>query len=460
MKKQLLQIGSALLVISAVMIMGTARAQQGESSLDVGVAVSAEVCAPAMTQLWTQATSACINKPEGFACNGGTAPQIEPDGPVENAMAARGSLVGVGEIDAIQTVPIDVATGQVGIAYLRLDSPISASLLALGETILRDVAPPDFSAWQSMIVQTSTQFVTCGAAPLSVVILQAPVGGSSRVVINGASLSFNGTILVHTTDTNSIFVGLSGLASLTTFGQEAVFYSGQQVSIGHDQGDFSRPTGPASPPIPYDAVLTRHLPVSLFDRPLVLPQPGTVVTQGDVNLRADADIYSGVITQIASGEILSVLGRTTDGQWYNVRRVSGETGWMSSNLLLRSNLGAIEAIYQATPIAPQRYGELGTQGRIVAASGVNMRVGPDVVFPAIITITGGTTVNLIARSPYSPWVKIESGGVEGWVALVNIETQAFIDALAIDFGAPPIPPPTAIPGSFGNAFPDPAGEGN
>jgi len=424
------------------------------------VAVSAEVCAASLTPLWTQTTSACINKPEGFACNGGSPLDIAPEGPVETALAERGALVEVGEIERIQTAPIRVETNQVGVVYLRLPAPISATVLGLGENTLIDVSPPDFPAWQSMIVRTSTGFSTCGAAPLSVVIFQAPTTGTARIVVNGASLALNGTVLLHTTETDSVFVSLSGLASLTTFGQEAVFYSGQQVSLTHAADDFSRPTGPAAAPIPYDAVLTRHLPVSLFDRPLVLPQPGTVVTQGAVNLRSEPDIYAGVITQIESGEILSVLGRTDDGMWYNVRRINGETGWMSSNLLLRSNLGAVEAIFQATPIPPQRYGALGTQGRIIAASGVNMRVGPDVVFPAMLTVTDGTTVNLVARSPYSPWVRIETGGVEGWVALVNIETQAFIDALPIDFNAPPIPPPTAIPGSFGNAFPDPNRDGN
>ncbi len=151
---------------------------------------------------------------------------------------------------------------------------------------------------------------------------------------------------------------------------------------------------------------------------------------------------------------MSILGRTLDGEWYNVRRLSGETGWMAADLLLR-NIDMIEAVYEATPAPPQRYGEFGTRGTVLAANGVNLRRGPDVVFPAIVTVPTGSAVNLVARSPYSPWVKVEVTGVEGWVALVNIETQAFIDALPIDFNAPPLPPPTAVPGSFGNAFPDP-----
>jgi hypothetical protein len=64
-------------------------------------------------------------------------------------------------------------------------------------------------------------------------------------------------------------------------------------------------------------------------------------------------------------------------------------------------------------------------------------------------------VTLLARSPYSPWVKVESAGMIGWLALVTLQTQSVIEALPIDYDVPPPPVPTRIPGSFGNAFPDP-----
>jgi hypothetical protein len=41
---------------------------------------------------------------------------------------------------------------------------------------------------------------------------------------------------------------------------------------------------------------------------------------------------------------------------------------------------------------------------------------------------------------------------------LTLDTLAFLEALPIDWSAPPPPaPPTAtrVPGSFGNAFPDP-----
>ena len=50
-------------------------------------------------------------------------------------------------------------------------------------------------------------------------------------------------------------------------------------------------------------------------------------------------------------------------------------------------------------------------------------------------------------------------GVVGWLALITLQTQAVIEALPIDYDVPPPPQPTRVPGSFGNAFPDPNKDG-
>jgi uncharacterized protein YraI len=168
---------------------------------------------------------------------------------------------------------------------------------------------------------------------------------------------------------------------------------------------------------------------------------------------------AGIIAEVPAGQTASVLGRNPAGDWYHVRINSGETGWMKIDLL-RLNVGSVEAVYDATPSIPQRFGELGRAGRILSPAGVNLRTGPDPTFPALGSLSNGALVTLLQRSPYSPWVKVDAGGVVGWVAIVTLDTRAFIEALPIDFAAPPLPTPTTIPGSFGNAFPDPNAPGN
>jgi uncharacterized protein YgiM (DUF1202 family) len=159
---------------------------------------------------------------------------------------------------------------------------------------------------------------------------------------------------------------------------------------------------------------------------------------------------------------LTVLGANPDNTWYHVRTGDGQTGWMLGELL-STNLGTITATYSETPMPPQRLGELGRRARVAAPGGVNLRQGPDIAFQPMGVIADGTLVDLLARSPYmNGWIKVDVGGTIGWLSLLTLDTQAFIDALPIDYNAPPmpIPPtPTRIPGSFGNAFPDPNADG-
>jgi uncharacterized protein YraI len=296
-------------------------------------------------------------------------------------------------------------------------------------------------------------------SPRASVVFQSPFAQPVNIVINGMSVVLNGTMLVQTAGAQTVFAGLSGVSSLFAYGQEQLLRPGQEVLADYNPGDFSAPLNVPAAPVPLDTALAAHLPVALFDRPIILPQPGYVETLGAVNLRVAPTTDAGVIVQVPAGQVLSVLGRNTGGDWYHVRLDSGETGWMKIDLLAQ-NVGQINAVYEATPLPPQRYGALGRIATVLAPAGVNLRSAPDATFPLILTIPDGTVVNLVARSPYSPWVKVEVNGIEGWLALITIQTEAVIEALPVDYNVPPPPEPTREPGSFGNAFPNPNNPGN
>ncbi len=423
---------------------------QAQDSVPV---VSGETCGLVLDHLWTDASSACVNKPRGYVCNGGAPPAAEPAGLVSNALAPVGALVDVGTIDAIRTSPISTENDSLGIIWLRLADPLNVTMLVIGDVTLFDVSPPDIPPWTASIAQINPSPPGCDAAPRNSVILQSD--GSAQLSINGVSLSLYGTLLVTADASSTIFVGLEGQASVLALGRQQTLLPGEQVSVAHPDGNVSAASQVPSAPIPLDPVYTSNLPVPLFDRPLILPQPGFASTQGAVNLRVSPDIYSSVITQVPGGQSLTILGRNPDNTWYNVRLPNGQTGWMLAELLA-SNVGDINAVYSETPLPPQRLGELGTRARVHAPAGVNLRRGPDATFPAIGIVNDGTLVDLMARSPYlNGWIKVNAGGTVGWLSLLTLETQAYIDALPIDYSAPALPTPTTPPGSFGNAFPNP-----
>lgn len=445
-----------LILITAALVVSVS-AQDASPTL--APAADGSVCSAALQALWTTASDACIGGPEGFICNGGATPYAEPAGPVANALAPVGALVEAALVDVVQTPPNSPEMGIVGAAWLRMAQPLRVTALLLGSVAIRDATPPDFPAWQSMIVQAAPDPSTCLSAPQNSVILQSPLDAPARIAVNGVSLALNGTVLVRAVADQTTFVGLSGQSSVIAYGQEQPLFTGQQIGVPHTGGDFSRPSGLPAQGIPFDPALTRYLPIPLLDRPFVLPQPGTVTTQGTTNLRSFPSTDAGIVAEVGAGQVATVLGRNPAGDWYNVRIPGGLTGWMRADLL-QVNVGNVEAVFDATPSIPQRLGELGRSGRIIAPNGVNLRVGPDPGFPAMAALNNGAVVTLLARSPYSPWVKVDAGGAIGWVALLTVDTRAYLDALPIDFDVPPQPTPTLIPGSFGNAFPDPNANGN
>jgi uncharacterized protein YgiM (DUF1202 family) len=443
----------SLLLVGAVWL--TTRQVTAQPAAQDGVAVSDATCISTLNALWTTASDACIGKPDGYICNGGSAPQIEPGGAVSSALAPVGALVDAQTVNALHTSVL--STTGVGVMWLRIAAPLQVTALLLGDVSLRNVTPADFPAWQSMVVETGAETtVPCAAVPQNALIVQSTGDSAASVVVNGASIHLSGTVLVRTDSADTLFISLSGQSSVIALGQEQALWTGEQLTVPYTPGDFSRPAGVPTQSQPLDVGLLANIPVALLDRPVLLPQPGYVETEGAVNLRTAPNTDAPILVQVPAGQVMSVLGRNTAGDWYHVRLDSGATGWMLAHLL-RRNVGTIKAIYEATPLPPQRYGDLGHIGKVQAPAGVNLRNGPDVGFPVIGVLTDGTQVNLLARSPYSPWVKVESGGVTGWLALITLNTEAYIDALPVDNDVPPPPPPTTVPGSFGNAFPDPQG---
>lgn len=410
-------------------------------------------CAPALEAIWTAASDACISGPAGYACNGGMTPQVEPAGAVSSGLAAVGGLVDVNVVSVLHTPSVTAESGG-GLAWLRTLAPIQFTGLLVGNVNVRNAAPPDFPAWQAMIVQTGLDSPTCSATPRSAFVVQTPLNQAANIAVNGVSLGLSGTVLVQTTGDTTLFIGLSGQSSVFAAGGSELLRPGQQIAITYSGGNFAAPISRPGLPAPVSEALIQNFPVALLDRPIILPQPGYVSTDGAVNLRTSPSTDASVILQVPPGQVLSVLGRNPGGDWYHVRLDSGETGWMYAQLLLQ-NVGAIGAVYETTPLPPQRYGNLGKFATIFAPAGVNLRQAPDVTFPLVMSIPDRATVTLLARSPYSPWVKVDYNGVVGWLALITIQTQAVIEALPIDYNVPPPPEPTQVPGSFGNAFPDP-----
>ncbi|MEO0563120.1 MAG: SH3 domain-containing protein [Chloroflexota bacterium] len=417
-------------------------------------------CEATLEGLWALASDTCATGPIGFICNGGSAPQARPSGQVENSLSTVGALVETGVVEAVQTLPIITEVVGGGVMWFRWGDPHYVTGLIVGEAALFDVTTPDFAPWTNMIVQTGTDRPDCPTTPHNTFILEAQPNIRARMVVNGVSLDITGAIAIRTIGTETYFVGLSGRNEAIVQGRELPVWTGQQIRVGYNSGNFSQPAGLIQESTPLDPTIIEFLPTGLLDQPVWVPQPGYVTTDALVNMRANPSLSGQLVGQVPAGELLTVLGRNEAGDWLHVSLKEGTSGWMFAELL-NQNLGEISAVYNATPSPPQRFGELTTVAQVRAPAGLNVRENPSTSFGVVSVLSQGAVVNMIARSPYGPWVKVtdENGGELGWVALVALDTRANVNLLPIDNSVPLPPepaPPTPGAGSFGNAFPDPS----
>lgn len=433
---------------------GLSRAQD-----DGGSAGSATTCEATLESLWALVSDACATGPVGFICNGGSSPQVRPEGNVANSIAAVGSMVETGIVEAVQTLPIITEVTGGGVMWFRWGDPLYTTGLIVGEAVLFDMSADDRPAWTSIVVQTGVDRPDCSTTPHNTFILEAQSNIRSQIIVNGVSLDLTGVIAVRTLGTDTYFIALSGKNTVTVQGQEFQLWTGQQITIRYPQGNFTQPEALVTNTSPLDPQLIENLPTGLLDQPVWIPQPGYVTTEGLINLRASPSLSGDLIGQVPAGEMLAVLGANPERDWYHVSLSNGISGWMFAELL-NQNMVQVSITYDATPVPPQRFGTLNTIARVRAPSGLNVRENPSTGFGITQILPNEAQVTMIARSPYSPWVKVadDRGNILGWVAVVALDTRANVNALPIDNDVPPPPvppPPTPIPGTFGNAFPDP-----
>lgn len=415
-------------------------------------------CQARLESFYTNATNACLGGSSGAICNAGAAPSVQPDGPVANSLASSGSQVATDSVESISTPGYADDGSNGGLVYLRVAETSMNALLTGGVTVQNLIGPDSqFPQWTSIRVMTSSADSACGQAPPSIFIAQnAQPGETIRVVVNGTSLDISGTVMVTTSEGQTRFVALEGIVRVLAAGQPQNIVAGQGTTVSYNPNDMTYPISAPTSPAPYEPGTLQAVPNNMLDRAVKLPEPGFVTTTGTINLRAGPSTNYGVIFPVEAGRTLTILGRNPAGDWYHVQLPDGTTGWMFAELLNR-NHGAIGAVYQETPQPPQRYGEAASSARVSSPSGVTMRSAPHPRFGAVYPLSAGSELNLLARSPYSPWVKVQAqDGATGWVPLINLDTKSVVNSLPVDYDVPLPPEPTEIPGLDGFAFPDPS----
>ncbi len=420
--------------------------------------ITAANCEAALAAHYAAASDSCLAGPTGYFCNGGLPPKVDP---ASDALSAPAALAEADQIERLQSPPLSAGKGG-GLLWLRLEKNILMDALIIGGVNIsnRVSAETGLARWRSITIESASAASDCGAMPsVGALVVQGLYGQTASVFINGVATEINGTLIVLTQADTTKFIAIEGNILLVAFGQSVTLNVGEQLNLRYEPGDWNRPAQLPGQPVLLEYELIKHIPIRLFDRPVPIPQPGYAQTQGGVNMRVAPDINSRLLFQVPAGETMGILGISSDGEWLHIRFGNGDTGWMSAELLA-GRQGQIHDVYDITPEPPQRYGDYAHRATVNVPRGGNLRAAPDTAFRVKRTLPSGTVVKLLARSPYSPWVKVETEDDTGWMALFTLKTEAVISSLPIDYDVPLPPRATPTPSfSFGggHAYPDPEG---
>lgn len=190
---------------------------------------------------------------------------------------------------------------------------------------------------------------------------------------------------------------------------------------------------------------------------LILPGllPGWVQAQGGVTVTPNRDyinvrlwpaIGATVIGSMGPGDVMTVTGRSVDGDWVRID-FNGDEAWVA--LLVVDVTGDLNALGLADPRA-MPYNNIAGGGSAngplygrLEQSGLRMRSGPSLAYPVMQNLPRYAEFEVSGRVPNNDWLQISWQGLIGWV---NIQFVTLYSDTGATINDVPVIPPAADTG--------------
>jgi uncharacterized protein (TIGR02594 family) len=134
------------------------------------------------------------------------------------------------------------------------------------------------------------------------------------------------------------------------------------------------------------------------------------VTVASLNVRAGGGLGYPVIGYLKNGEIVEGLGRSSDGQWAQIRKPDGVVGWASMKYLSKIVIPPLDSaeVYM-----------------IVATDRLNIRSGPGETFTVLAQSNRGDFLQFLSSTPDWKWVKVKTQANQiGWCSSKYVTERA------------------------------------
>jgi N-acetylmuramoyl-L-alanine amidase len=195
---------------------------------------------------------------------------------------------------------------------------------------------------------------------------------------------------------------------------------------------------------------------------------GVVVDAAILNVRGGPGLEYPLLTTLALGQNVAIIGRDIPGTWLQVRLPDGRSGWVSSQFLLSNssltNVPVADSpvvlsapVTTTNPAAGVGGPALGT---VIEAAILNVRAGPSLNDPIVTTLPLSQTVTLEGRNADGSWLLVRlADGQLGWVssgfiaANLGITRLPVVDPSTVPITATlPTTQTTTLPGVGGQAL--------
>ena len=160
---------------------------------------------------------------------------------------------------------------------------------------------------------------------------------------------------------------------------------------------------------------------------------GTATVTGAyfLNVRSGPGLSHNVVTKVARGDVLNLLGyRDSAGTWVMVSLSNGTQGWVHAGYVRTSVPVSSLTVWTGQ----SGNGGTGTgQGNgTVNTAYLNVRSGPGISYNVLTVIARGASVTLTHRNAAGTWVRVTlPSGTQGWVNASYLQTSVNISALPI-----------------------------
>ena len=254
----------------------------GILSTSVLIGMQSVDCPQIVETALSAADEFCTTLGRNQACYGHVALDAELQGDAENfTFEQPGDVLDVASLNTLRLHPMDVATGEWGVALMSLQANLPDALpgqnvifLMFGDVEIQNAVPSDgtaaaeIHAMQAFRLRTGFRDAPCEGAPQSGLVVQTPQGAGTVVFnINGVDVEMGSTVFFQADADEGMTVStLEGAANVASEQGSQPVLAGTWVRIPLDE-DYQPARAPGWPrPYTCRSAIHEALPLGLLPR--------------------------------------------------------------------------------------------------------------------------------------------------------------------------------------------------